>query len=91
MRVRWLVGALAALVDAHDYIAPDNPGAAANMVRRIQQMTGYLADHPQMGRPGPKPGTRELMVAGTPYFVVYKVMETEVVIVRLIHTARLYP
>jgi toxin ParE1/3/4 len=44
-----------------------------------------------MGRKGRKPETRELMVAGTPYLIVYAVMGGEIVIVRLIHTARLYP
>jgi toxin ParE1/3/4 len=91
MRIKWLPGALAALVDAHAYIAAENPKAAANLVKRIKHVVSYLAENPLMGRKGRKPETRELMVAGTPYLIVYAVMGGEIVIVRLIHTARLYP
>jgi toxin ParE1/3/4 len=40
---------------------------------RILQAITMLQTQPQMGRPGRAPGTRALVVAGTPYVVPYRV------------------
>jgi toxin ParE1/3/4 len=50
-----------------------------------------LADHPHMGRAGRVDGTRELVVARTPYLVVYRVISTEVRIIRVLHSAQCWP
>jgi toxin ParE1/3/4 len=52
-----------------------------------------LADQPELGRPGRTQGTRELVIARTPYIVAYRVDEhrNEVTIVRVRHGARRWP
>jgi toxin ParE1/3/4 len=53
-----------------------------------------LSDLPNRGRPGRSPDTRELMIPGLPYLVVYSVEAAEprtVVILRVLHGARLWP
>ena len=91
MRVRWLRRALRNLDDNAEYIARDNPDAAARIVERIATSVERLTTHPASGRPGRVPGTRELVIAGTPYIVPYRVRGATVEILRVFHTARKWP
>jgi toxin ParE1/3/4 len=43
------------------------------------------------GRPGRWPGTRELIIPGTPYIVPYRVKGPVVEILRVFHGARRWP
>ncbi|HWB10519.1 MAG TPA: type II toxin-antitoxin system RelE/ParE family toxin [Pirellulales bacterium] len=88
MKVRWLTGATRSLRAAHRYIASENPRAAAKMAERLEVAVARLATHPELGRPGRRPGTRELVVPGVPYIVIYRVVEPEVQILRVYHTSR---
>lgn len=49
-----------------------------------------LCDFPLSGRAGRARGTRELVVAPTPFVVVYTVAE-DVVVLRVLHGARRWP
>lgn len=91
MRVRWLHAALRNLDIEAEYIARDNPEAAAGAVIAIQASVERLSNHPSMGRPGRVPGTRELVVSGTPYVIPYRVRGEEVQILRVFHGARKWP
>ena len=91
MKLRWTRLALHDLRHLHEYIAEDNPSAANRMVARIQDATQRLKNHPQMGRPGRVPGTRELVIAGSPYIVVYILGDSEIQIVAVIHSAMRWP
>jgi toxin ParE1/3/4 len=88
VRVRWLRVALANLEAEADYIAEDNPAAAGRLVQRIFRAVDLLAKNPSMGRPGRVSGTRELVVADTPYIVPYRVRANAVEILRVFHAAR---
>jgi toxin ParE1/3/4 len=44
-----------------------------------------------MGRPGRVPGTREFVIARTPYVVPYRVRGDAIEILRVYHGARLWP
>ncbi len=91
MRVRWLRRALRNLDEEAEYIARDDPDAAAQMVDRIATSVERLATHPALGRTGRVPGTRELVVSGTPYVVPYRVRGETVEILRVFHGARKWP
>ena len=91
MQVRWLLIALEDLEQAGQYIVQSNPGAAAKVIERIWKATQVLAEQPGIGRPGRVPGTRELVVPGTPYIVPYRVVENVVHILRVLHTSRRWP
>jgi toxin ParE1/3/4 len=73
------------------YISERNPRAALHMSDLIDEATTRLIDHPKMGRPGRVRGTRELVVAGTPYLVIYRVEAAAVSILRLVHGAQRWP
>ena len=91
MRIRWLRRALRNLDDNAEYIARDNPDAAARIVERIATSVERLTTHPASGRPGRVPGTRELVIAVTPYIVPYRVRGATVEILRVFHAARKWP
>jgi plasmid stabilization system protein ParE len=50
-----------------------------------------LADYPTIGKRGRERGTRELVIAGLPYIVIYAVLREELVILRVLHTSMKYP
>ncbi len=91
MRVKWLRTALANLDAEAAYVASDSLAAAARVVRRITISVARLRNYPAMGRPGRVPGTRELVVNGTPYIVPYRVRGDAVEILRVFHAARRWP
>jgi toxin ParE1/3/4 len=91
MEVRWLEDALADITGIHRYIAADDPRAAGRVVTRIQAAVRLLGELPHRGRPGRWPGTRELIIPGTPYLVPYRVKGDLVEILRVLHGARRWP
>jgi len=91
VQVRWLRRALANLDGEAEYIARHNPQAAAGIVMAIQEAVARLAEYPAMGRSGRVAGTRELVVAGTPYIIPYRVRGDRVEILRVFHAARKWP
>jgi toxin ParE1/3/4 len=91
VRVKWLQVALANLDAEADYIAEDNPAAADRLVQKIFRATNLLAKNPAIGRPGRVPGTRELIIPGTPYIVPYRVRANALEILRVFHAARKWP
>lgn len=91
MRIRWTRRADCDLDSVADYIADDNPQAAARVVLRIVEAVGYLSEHPHIGRPGRVPDTRELVVTGTPYVVPYRVRGGVLEILRVLHGSMRWP
>jgi toxin ParE1/3/4 len=65
--------------------------AARRMAERIEEAVAGLSSHPEMGRPGRVPETRELIVPGTPYIVPYRLKEDVVEILTVLHAARRWP
>lgn len=79
------------LADIREWIARDNPAAAARMVERIRTAVQRLKTLPSSGRPGRVPGTRELVISGTPYIVPYRVEGERVQIITIMHGAQRWP
>ena len=91
MQVKWLRRALRNLEQEAAYIARDNPQAAASLVSEADESTRLLGRHPDRGRPGRVPGTRELVLPHFPYIIPYRIKETRVEILRVFHTSRKWP
>lgn len=91
MTVRWTERAEADLDHLSGYIARDSVEAALAMQDRLLAAAGTLAQLPERGRRGRIAGTRELVVTGTPYFLVYHVREEEVFVLHVVHGAEDYP
>jgi len=69
-------------------IAADNPAAARSLLKRIRSRITDLKDASHRGRPGRVPGTRELIIAGTPYIIPYQISSDQLRILRVYHGAR---
>jgi len=91
MKIKWVLLALTDLDEAAAFISQDNPQAAKRIVRRIRYATRLLSDQPDAGRPGRVHGTRELVIADTPFILPYRVVKNTVQILRLLHGARKWP
>ena len=91
MRLRWLKGGTRSLRLVHARIAMDNPKSARRVVERIESAVDRLASFPGSGRIGQVPGTRELVIAGLPYIVVYRISAEFVDILRVFHASQDYP
>ena len=91
MRVVWRTQAVADLANLRDSIARDNAVAAARTAGHVREAVTRLATFPRQERPGRRPGTRELVVTGTPYFVAYRVRADSVRIPRILRGRRRWP
>jgi toxin ParE1/3/4 len=76
----WSTRALRRLNAIRVFVAEDKPVAAESLALRIVNVTESLKMHPDLGRRGTKTGLRELIVADTPYLVVYRVRGKRVVL-----------
>lgn len=90
VRVRWTPEALQDRAEIWDYIAEHNPAAAARMDALFSAAAGRLSSHPEIGRAGLIPGTRELFPHEN-YRLVYELAQGEVWILVLAHVARQWP
>ena len=91
MKIVWTRRAGASLDREWTYIARDDPKAARRVAARIIEATQRLTEQPNMGRPGRVPGTRELVVPGTPYIVPYRLEGGTVQILHVLHATRKWP
>ena len=91
MKLRWTRVARADINTAYDYVAVDSAAAADQFLERIRQAAAILVRHPMAGRAGRIPGTRELVVAGTPWIIPYRVRRGFIDILAIIHGARKWP
>ena len=90
MRVIWTPEAGQDRNDIWDYIAADNPHAAAGMDELFSDAAARLTIYPMLGREGRILGTRELILHES-YCLVYEVAQETVWILALVHTARQWP
>ena len=91
MRVKWLERALFDLDDIEAFVSLDDPAAANGVVLKIVKSVSLMQEQPGMGRAGRISGTRELVIADTPYIVPYRVKDNAVQILRVYHTSRKWP
>jgi toxin ParE1/3/4 len=88
MKLEWLPAAMADRDTIYDYIKADSRRAAIHVDDLIEQQVDRLIDHPHRGRAGRLPQTRELVILGAPYIVVYQVGADHVLILRVFHAAQ---
>jgi toxin ParE1/3/4 len=89
LQILWTDGAKHNLNSIEEYIALDNPRAAAKTVLRIvKKVQQQLTEYPGSGKPGRFEGTRELIFPYLPYIAVYTAKGNAVIILRVFHTAQ---
>lgn len=87
--VRWQEQAENELVRILDYIERESPQAALAMALAIRgQTSSLLSEHPRIGRAGRVRGTRELIIARTPFIVIYRIRGDAIEIIHVLHGAQ---
>jgi addiction module RelE/StbE family toxin len=88
----WTEQAARQLDQAQEYVALSNSEQVAIRIAvRIAASVQQLATFPLLGRTGRVPGTRELVIPGTPFIVAYTVENDRIVILALYHGAQRWP
>ena len=91
MKVVWSPRAVRHLAAIRDFIAEDNPSSAADVAGKIVDAVELLATHPELGRRGRSPGTRELVVAGTAFVIPYRIRRGRVELIAVFHGRQKWP
>jgi plasmid stabilization system protein ParE len=92
MKISWSPEAEQSFIEAADYIAKENPGAAASAGAKILEAVEALARFPRMGHASDLGvGTREFAVPGTPFVVFYSLGTDVVRVVAVLHGKRQRP
>ena len=86
MNIRLAPRALRRLQQIYAYIERDNPDAAALTIERLLEAAKKLQEHPKLGRPGWREGTRELIYA--PFIIVYRIKGDVIEIATVLHGNR---
>jgi toxin ParE1/3/4 len=89
--VIWSSEARGQLLDLDTYLSERSEDAASQMIFRVYSAIGTLEDFPEVGRPGRVAGTRELVVSGTPYLVMYRIVKSQIHILAVLHGAQKWP
>ncbi|WP_448683065.1 type II toxin-antitoxin system RelE/ParE family toxin [Pseudomonas nicosulfuronedens] len=90
MKVVWTRDAQQDRFDIWEYLASENPDAAAQMDTLFSATAAKLKSFPLMGKPGRISGTRELFPHES-YRLVYQIEADVLWVLALVHTARKWP
>ena len=74
-----------------EYYAKEDPMTAYRIFDAVLEGAEVLDDHHNIGRVGRIKGTRELVINGTPFILVYQCNPNEIVILNLLHGAQKWP
>jgi len=90
--IEWTEQAIRQLDQAHDYIALSNSELVATRITmQIVSSVQRLGAFPMWGRAGQFPGTRELVIANTPFIAAYAIEKARIVILAVYHGAQHWP
>ncbi len=91
MRLFWSALAEADREGIFRYIFERNPIAAIGVDTRIETVCQQLIRFPELGKVGRVTSTREMVIGGTPYVVVYQLGPDRILILRILHGAQRWP
>lgn len=91
MKIRWTIQAADDLESVYEFISEISLRSANELVDRILADIDNLERFPQLGRAGRIENTRELVIPGTPFIVVYRMLHGVVEILGIFHGARKWP
>lgn len=91
MKLRWTSIAKNELAETVFHIAENSIEAAVNVQTKISDAVDNLVAYPHRGRQGRRNNTRELVIPGLPWLIVYRVSDEEIIILRMLHGAQEYP
>jgi toxin ParE1/3/4 len=90
--IEWSDHAVSDLGAVLDYTEQEwGADAATRAARIVYAAVQSLRTMPYRGRPGRVEHTRELVIQGLPWIVIYSVTERRVLILNVVHGARKWP
>lgn len=90
MKIKWTREAELDRLNIMEYIARDNPFAAAETDELFEQTVTQLVSFPMQGRMGLVANTREL-IPHENYRIVYQLEDETIWILAIVHVAQLWP
>jgi plasmid stabilization system protein ParE len=91
VRLRLTEAARDDLRIVYEFYTERSPSTADRAVGAILKAANGLTRFPLMGKRGAIERTRERVVMRFPYRVVYQIEEADIIVLRIIHTARPWP
>lgn len=94
MQLKWTEPAAQDLDKIEKYILRENsPAVAIDVVLKvIETVEMVLPTHPRAGRMGRVTGTREFVIEGVPFVVIYRQIGSyQLQIIRVLHDAQQWP
>ena len=70
MQIVWTEQAVADLEEIEHYIERERPSAARRVAAHLVSSVEHLSEFPQLGKSGPRPETRSLVIP--PYVISYR-------------------
>lgn len=74
-----------------DYYGKLNPIAALHLLDRIGETEALLCEHPHIGKAGRVPDTREVVITGTPFVLIYSLRRDVIIVLRVLHGRQQWP
>ena len=93
MQLKWTDPAVDDLDHIEQYITENNSTTVAiDIVLNVLDSTEkILSNHPYAGRIGRVKDTRELVIDGIPFTVIYRVKLSDIQVLRVLHDAQQWP
>jgi toxin ParE1/3/4 len=91
MKPAWTRAAIRDLTQIREYIARENPDAAREIALKIVDASERIIQFPEVGRLGRVKGTRELIVPGTHYLIIYRMKKKAIHFARVRHGSQEWP
>lgn len=87
MQIDWTKQAIEDISEIEVYISQDRLATAKRVAAHLWSSVEHLAEFPELGKPGRRPGTRSLIVP--PYVITYRVHSYRVEILSVWHSRRM--
>ena len=92
MKVEFAAEAIYRLQQIHEFVAADSPSNAVRLIERVIARAESLAEHAHRGRQVPEYGREDIReIRERPYRIIYRVTQTAVQILTVMHERRLLP
>ena len=88
MRLRYTKRAAGQIDRALDYVTEKSPHGAVRVRERLLAVVTLLQIHPHAGRATSRAGVRRFGLAPYPYFIDYRVVGDDLIVMRFRHAAR---
>jgi len=88
VRLRYTKRAAGQIDKALDYVTEKSPQGAAHVRDRLLAVVTLLQIHPHAGHATSRAGVRRFGLAPYPYFIDYRVVGDDLIVMRFRHAAR---